>query len=286
MVGFSPDRFEILFNTNWPATCLVKTLAEVDRTALWKEYRALRHCAPRRESGYFVERHEGSLSKSGGSNRFEEHLAIALWRKQKDGFWPRPSAGGFRLLDYQVPLKAQLSDEGVGKVDLLGVTDSGRLVIVELKVKPKGENGRGESPAAALLQGLRYAAIVEANRTSFAREAEEVFNTSVVEAPPIVQILAPQSWWLGWLQLGDSTRKKAGCWEREFIRLARDIEKQLCIVIECVALKDLLPSDIGYGPSGNQPQIDRALTLHPVHVDETSPIGPALAVFVRRSKRT
>ena len=278
MAGFSPSRFEILFNANWPATRLAKRLAEVDRAALRKEYKALRHCAPRREprrNRYFVEGHDGRLSTSGGSNRFEEHLAIALWRK--DGLWPRPSAGGIRLLDYQVPLKARQTDEGVGKVDLLGVTDSGQLAVVELKVKPKEERDRGESPAAALLQGLRYAAIVEANRTSIAKEAEEIFDTRLVEAPPIVQILAPKSWWLGWLQLACSTREAAERWESEFIRLTRDIEAQLHVLIECVALNDLLPDDINYGPDGNQPQIDHTVTLHPVHVDQTPPIGPALS---------
>ena len=79
-------------------------------------------------------------------------------------------------------------------------------MVIELKVKPKGENYRGDSPAAALMQGLRYAAIVEANIKVIAGEAkrhpgDRFKDVTIVEESPIVQILAPKSWWRGWLEL-------------------------------------------------------------------------------------
>ena len=79
---------------------------------------------------------------------------MAIARSNMKGSWPCPDGGRFRLLDYQFPLKARQSDAGIGKVDLLGVTDRGRLTVIELKVKPPGDNARGESPVAALLPGL------------------------------------------------------------------------------------------------------------------------------------
>ncbi len=280
MPEFSHEEFKLLFNADWPTNGLADDISRIDRGALCNEYEALRRCAPRRWSrrkGYFVEKHDGRLSTSGGSNRFEEHLAIALWRKGI--FWPRPSGGGFRLLDYQVPLQARRFDKGIGKIDLLGVTDRGRLTVIELKVKPKRGKERGESPVAAFMQALRYAAIVEANRARIAKEAEERFGSKIEEEPPIVQILAPKAWWLGWLQLAGSTRKAAGCWETKFAKLTSDMKENLGVVVECVALDDLKTTDIDYGAHGNRPQVDRDLALYPVQIGHAQAIGSAMVPY-------
>ena len=50
-----------------------------------------------------------------------------------------------RLLDYQFPLQASRADAGLGKADLLGATDRGRLVVVELKV-PRKNGSPGDAP--------------------------------------------------------------------------------------------------------------------------------------------
>ena len=265
MSNFLPGNFRILFNGGWNTKGLSETISNVDRNALFEEYEELRRCAPRRSECYFIG-HDGRLStESRGSNRFEEHLAIALWRLK--GCWPRPDGTRFRLLDYQFPLKAQRSDSAVGKVDLLGVTDQGRLMVIELKVKPQVKNSRGECPAAALMQGLRYAAIVEANGGAIAAEAAHSFNVNIVGESPIVQILAPKAWWRGWFELGNSTRKAAGRWEPEFVKLARDVEKKLGVVVECLALDDLHHADITSGADGKWPQLGRATALYPVRID-------------------
>ena len=260
MSNFSIDDYEILFKKNWHTTELAKDIVELDRQALRDEYEKLVKNAPRRsdKQTYFVG-HDGKLSSSKKSNRHEEHLAVALWNLKRQ--WPRPDGGWFRLLDYQVPLQAQRSDRGIGKVDLLGLTDQGQLMVIELKVKPDGDSNRsnrGETPVKALMQGLRYAAIVKANREQIAGEAKRCFGVNVAAERPLVQVLAPKDWWEGWLNMAGSTRKAAGCWEPEFAQLVRDVEKQLCIAVECMELDDL----------GDQrtPQLDHAPSLYPVRL--------------------
>ena len=277
MSKLSPETFNILFNKKWDTTALAKEISKVDRDALSCEYEKLRRCAPRRldqNKCYFVG-HDGNLSTANRSNRYEEHLAIALWNLKK--CWPRLDDGRFCLLDYQFPLNARQSDKGIRGIDLLGVTKQGRLMVVELKVKQKGKiNGRN-SPAAALMQGLRYAAIVEANLKVIAAEVESWFkDVTIVEESPIVQILAPTSWWNGWLELGASTRKVAGRWEPEFSKLTRDVEKRLGVAVECMALDKL--SDITYGSDGKTPQLNRVPALCPVSPDNEPPIGQALSL--------
>ena len=281
MSNLSPETFDILFNKKWTTTALAKAISEIDGGALSREYEEVKRCAPRRSDQnkcYFVG-HDGNLSTPDRSNREEEHLAIALWNLNK--CWPRLDHGGFRILDYQFPLYAQESDRGIRGVDLLGVTKQGRLMVIELKVKPKKKNERGDSPVAALMQGLRYAAIVEANLKVIAAEVETCLgdrfkDVTIVEESPIVQILAPKSWWRGWLELSASTRKAAGRWEPEFSKLTRDVEKRLGIVVECMALDKL--ADFANDPDKNTPRLNRVPTLCPVRPDNEPPIGQALSL--------
>ena len=70
---------------------------------------------------------------------------MALWNEEKS--WPHTDEGEFRLLDYEFPLKARRCDQGIGEVDLLGITKQGRLMVVELKkVKGNDDNDRGDTP--------------------------------------------------------------------------------------------------------------------------------------------
>ena len=219
---------------------LAYNVAEVNVDTLHDEFVRLKKYAPRRtDSGksYFSEKRDGRLSRRRAGNRaskrHEEHLAMALWNLKKS--WSRDNGNLFCLLDYQFPLKAKQTDLHIGKVDLLGVTDQGQLMIIELKVKSKKNNGRGDNPVVALLEGLRYAAIVQANQEAIADEVERRFQFKVTEGPPLLQILAPEDWWCGWMKLGKS-RRSAGEWESEFEELARGITEQIGIAIECAAL--------------------------------------------------
>ena len=157
MPDFFTDSFEILFNKDWTTRGLAGVIAAIDRNALCEEY-----------------------------------LAVALWNFCGRSRWLRgPGGGRLRPLDYQFPLKARQSDYGIGKVDLLALTEGGPLVIIELKVKPKNGRERGETPVKALMQGLRYAAIVEANQAVIAHEAQQHYKVCVSDERPIVQVLAP-----------------------------------------------------------------------------------------------
>ena len=179
--------------------------------------------------------------------------------------------------DHQFPLKARQQDDDVGKVDLFAVADDGRLMVIELKVR-RGKD-RGDNPVFALMEGLRYAAIVDANRDTVAKEAEKRFDVKVGGEPPIVQILAPVFWWRGWTEIDGSTRKKAGFWEREFSRLIDDInaDDRIGVLVECVALDDLTPADIDYGEDENAPRFDHPPALYAVRLGKS----PAIAAVTR-----
>ena len=96
-----------LLGAAWPTTNLALGIERVDRKALVKEYVEARRNAPRRHDRrmrFFVDGHDGRLSGNRTSGRFEEHLAMAIWRL-RDARWPRPGGGWLRYLDYQFPLK-------------------------------------------------------------------------------------------------------------------------------------------------------------------------------------
>ena len=211
-------------------TDLVRNISKVNRDELHDEFRKLIECAPRRaDSGkrYFEDHCGVPSSGKNADPESEDILAMALWNERI----PLTRAEGveFFLRDYQFPLKSSDSDEGIGEIDLLGVTNQGRLMVIELKVKPNGDNNRGDTPVSAMLQGLRYAAIVQSNLNSIAREMEQKFDCSIQDEPPVVQVLAPEDWWLAWKRLEGSTRSKAGNWEIAFVELAKDIEERLVL---------------------------------------------------------
>ena len=233
-------------------TDLVRNIKQVKRDELRDEYLKLIEYAPHRADRgkcYLVDGHTGIPSGTSDSNRFEDHLAMALWKLKR--FWPRADGGQFYLLDYQFPLQARQSDRGIGKVDLVGLTKKRRFMVIELKVKPKGENNRGKTPVAALLQGLRYAAIVQANQEVIAKEVESRFKITVAEQPPIVQVLAPEDWWEGWIQFAGSTPTATG-----FGELAKDIEEQIGVTIECAALK-VERQQLSFGGDDQPPRLAR-----------------------------
>ena len=199
----------MLFGNYGRTTGLADAISGLDRRLLRSEYERLIEQAPRRANrgkSYFV-KHDSVSAGKRTSNRGEEHLAFRFYDLK--GSWTNASGERFRFLDYQFPLRAKRSDKAIGKIDLAGVTDSGRFMVIELKRKPR--NKRGETPLAALMQGLRYAAIASANLATIATEAKNCFDdVKIVAKPPIVQILASKAWWHGWLTLSGSTRKDAG----------------------------------------------------------------------------
>jgi hypothetical protein len=260
--------FPILFGRQSRTKGLDAAIAAIDVDALCAEYAKLREDAPRRSrsgKSYFVG-HSGIPSSASSSNRLEEHTAIAL--VNLDRFWPLPGGGWVRLLDYQVPLKAKRADARVGKIDLLGVSDRGRLVVVELKVHASQARGRSDSPLTALMEGLRYAAIVEANFAAIASEARQCFGVNISSEPPILALLATRSWWRRWI---DTTA--AGAWGVPFRNLLDAVRTRTGIVVECLALEDVR---LICGLAGRAPRLEPAPTLHSVRHEEITIISDDL----------
>lgn len=255
MTAFSSERFPILFRDRWNRTGLAAAINNIDPDLLCAEYDKLRAQAPKRHASnkrYFVG-HEGRLRATKPANPSEEHLAIALWRLKT--LAPQSGVSAVRFLDYQLPLQAARSDAGIGKVDLLATTIDDRLVIVELKAR------LAETPIEALIQGLRYAAVVQANDAAIAAEARVRFGLRVADGPPIVQILAPDDWWRAWCEMAPRTRRAAGPWESCFHELAAGVETRLGIAIECGSLQDGGLADITWDTKG--PMLPRPPSVSP-----------------------
>ena len=163
-------------------------------------------CASRRHDRgkRYVHGRTGVTSSRASSNRREEHLAVALYNASRGGAaFALPDRRPLEFIDYQMPLKARQGDWGVGKVDLFAVVDGRLPCVVELKVA--GESARGDTPLRALLEGLAYCAIVEANGADIASEVADQHALSV--SRPTLVAMAPDNYWAGYLD-----HPRAGRW--------------------------------------------------------------------------
>ena len=161
-------------------------------------YEHLVRVAPRRHARgkRYVHGRTGTTSSGASSNRREEHLAVALCNASRRGVaFALPDRRPFAIIDYQMPLKARQGDLGVGKVDLFAVVDGRLPCVIELKVA--GESARGDTPLRALLEGLAYCAIVEANAADIASEVAEQHALSA--SRPTLVVMAPDNYWAGHL---------------------------------------------------------------------------------------
>jgi hypothetical protein len=148
-------------------------------------FRQLRENAPRRLQGFYSPTRSGLNGEP--TIRMEEYVAAALWRK---GDIALPNGERLHLLDYQMPLKSVRTDKGVGKVDLLGVDERGTLAVIELKVKGDSEDRR-----IGLLEGLIYAAIVEANVAKISDDFFKGRGAKISAVRPRVLVVAPAKFW-------------------------------------------------------------------------------------------
>ena len=183
---------------------------------------------------------------------------MALWNQsqRKELTWPGRNTGDIQMLDYQFPLQAYDTDTGIGEVDLIGVTDRGQLTVIEAKVL---NNSSNDTPLYALVESLRYTAIVQANLETIIEEAKKRWDIIILDEPPILQLIAPKSWWEFWINPKSrwpKTRGKKGEWEQNFKVLLANIEEELGIVTECFALKDLTMKCIEWkDPDEKRPEI-------------------------------
>ena len=215
----------------------------MDVDAYCKAYEELSNAAPKRplERPYFVG-HTGFPSTVGKTTRREEHFAIAMVNAGQS--WLLPDGTRFDLIDYQMPLKAVRGDREIGKIDLFGLTETGRPVIVELKVVGHS-GGPSDPPPVALLEGLRYASIVEANLKRIASEVRTKFGRSMVLEKPIVLVLGEADWWSRWL--GDDGQIKEALGQK-----ATQIGERLGLQIVFGALTN---SEVQYGHCSLAPRL-------------------------------
>lgn len=98
-----------------------------------------------RKSTYKTPGHDGEI-KNSRSNREEEIVAMSIYDKQYDFVG--------KMIDYQTPLKSELSDEA-GKIDLLAY-DGTTLRILELK-----KHDSTETMLRCVLEGYTYLKTVD-----------------------------------------------------------------------------------------------------------------------------
>jgi len=200
---------------------------ELDTELLARQYQEIRSNAPERHlegRNYLFER-TGIPSSTKSSNRDEEHLAISLWDKfQKPNAMFLPNGQRIEFLDYQVPLKAVQSDGGVGKVDILGLIDDERLAILELKVKG------GDTPLAATLEALVYAALIEANLKDISQELHNRGYQRLKPGPPEIIVLGRADYWHVFNEYDET-------WLLKLAPVLSDIARTLSITIQFIELE-------------------------------------------------
>ncbi|MEX0826157.1 MAG: hypothetical protein WD184_05345 [Acidimicrobiia bacterium] len=204
---------------------LASAVAGVDVDELAAAYRDTVSLAPRRRAPYLVATHDGA----GGASNFKSEKVLAKAIFNAD----RPLQVGDRhvqIIDYEVPLRDVRADAGVGEIDLLGVeVQEPRLWIIELKVHPNSD-----TPLKALLQALRYSAILEANSDKIASEVFERRGVRV-EWPASIAVAADGSYWT---RLADTV--PAGESLVALRRLSMQVTKRLSIPIHLVDLGNLV----------------------------------------------
>jgi hypothetical protein len=154
-----------------------------------------------------------------------------------------------RLIDYQFPLKSVQSDQAIGKIDLLGLSEEGTLTVVEMKVDANREDRR-----IGILESLIYAAIVEANLPKIAAEVTETYGYRVSASRPKIVLLAPEGFW------SNETAYPPTAVVRE---LAMEIGATVPIDIVLLCLHNHEKIDLGL--DGSKPTLQADVLLSPVH---------------------
>jgi hypothetical protein len=208
-------------------------------------YHTLCANAPRRKQSFLSVNRKGVAPVDKTARRLEERLAMALFNQREIAF---ENGSVLRILDYQFPLKSKSIDRSVGKIDLLGLSDKGRLAIVELKVADNREDRR-----VALVEGLIYAAIVEANLKEIAAEVTAMHGYQVETARPAILLLAPADFW-------SSPRCQPPV--ADVSRLATAVSTQIPIDISLLSLEGAELTDLG--ADGTRPTLSRNVTMSPV----------------------
>ena len=174
------DRGPVTQLSGWVVAC-----SELDVSALRLEYRQLVEKAPERRNPYVAERNISG--RAAISNRDEELLAHDMYECSTvilfDGWQP------IHVVDFQTPLNDR-HGQGYGKVDLLGAGVG--LAVIELKVNRS--TSRPDTPLAAILEAVGYAAVVEKNTIRIHKNLKTVGHVTEY-GPGAALVLAPDEYW-------------------------------------------------------------------------------------------
>jgi hypothetical protein len=165
-----------------------------------------------------------------------------------------PNGEAWTLLDYQFPLKSVRADAGIGKIDLLGLHKDGTLVVVELKVA-----GNREDRRIALLEGLIYAAAIEANIEQIAAEFLATKNVRIFQDRPAVIVIAPRDYWFD---------ERISPSVDDFNALTRAVALAIPLEISSFCLNDA--DLVAFGLNGRPPQLRGHASL--VDGDTSQPV--------------
>jgi hypothetical protein len=205
----------------------------------------------------FLVGQKGTAPRGGKAGKPQEHLSMALvnrFRAVGEGLdLPVAPAGDtLEAFAYQVPLKIRQTDpdKRIGKVDLIGAIPEDRLAVVILKyVSPSATRGStGDTPLRALLEGLAYTAIVQANRNEILGEIDAAYGRKIGDDPPILIVLGNTRYW-------ELCRKreaqKGAAWINQMERLAQETDENLGIAVRYFGLK--LQGDPGWEYEDDKP---------------------------------
>lgn len=231
-----------------------QTASDLNPKLLEDAYQEVLDNAPNRANRgktYFGSR-SGITSSGSRTNRREEHLAVALYNASKEGRELRVSKEKLlSIIDYQTPLKARYDDKGIGKIDLLGVLEPSELAVIELKVaKPDG--GPSDTPLRALLEGLTYCALVEANLATIAQEVKTNLGIDITIGRPTLIVMAPQDYWLAYLN-----HKSSGEWPAALMQVVDWLDKHLGLTTYILSLQGV-EFNLGLGVASNDRLVTKA----------------------------
>jgi hypothetical protein len=236
---------------------LASVIANLRLEDLVREFEEDRREAPSRKAvlkPYFDYRREGYPHGEAPSNRREENLMIALFNEGSIRL--HDGVSELLILDYQTPLYARRND-GLGKIDGLGLTPAGSLCLMELKSPSKGN---GDSPLRALLECLSYAAAELAVHEVVTEEITSLSHRRsfghFVDGRTMVLVFGPWSWWDRWLN-----SRPAGDWTTPLAELSECLATSLNIDVAYGALEGFEFTKDNHGSKSKKPKIQGKASL-------------------------
>ena len=230
-------------------------IVELDPTGIAGGYRSLMTLAPSRRSRSlpYFEGRTGKPRTGAISNRYEEHLALALYNECQSGrSFTLPNGRSLAIVDYQTPLKAKQSDSGIGKVDLFGIVSSETLSVIELKIQ-SASGQLADTPLKALLEGLAYCAIIEANGADIAAELKEKLDLDNLTHRPCLIVMAPEEYWRAYLG-----NPRTGDWLPAIVDLISGIRREYEIEVDLISIQDC---EFEMGLNGKPPRLLKDCSL-------------------------